>query len=888
MRLLISDEQDIFEAPTVWLTEDIVPTVGKQHLFSISCDYEKEQEGPYNWIKIAILDTVQIDLTEGCMVWLPTVYERQGYVGTWNSIHTFVECGLLHNRQQGKNCDTSASMMETSEASADYRSSVVSEGLKLTGIKNYSCFSIDDFEELLDRAANVLNCFKNNSLKDDKLCDAIFGLLYVYILPFIPILPSDKVVISQVANYIGSLLLSPSCEDNNATAVQICRELAKSEQNRQRMLLRMLECSNKVLNNQVTNYFLFAENDESNNRFSFNISFGSRSLREIIIVTVRRNYEASEQIKNLGKKLLSKIQLNYEADQNEINDIVNDNSSLFGSDNTWWYDIIEKLVKTVYYEALGINKNWDQNSSICKKISLICLDIALSTVYDQYLFFFSKKCSFVTESLSRVCHTPAASERINEVCTKIMVKNDVNRTSNDGNDILVPTKLHVANIYNNLEALIKTKSLLAKGRFLVNVIDNVEQMIRLFSRESRGVDGLLDNILIILLMFDSQLCVNVKVISDFCLFAMPNDHGRLSCMITNFIAAYGYLLSQSVEEKFDNRSSGGENVWFTSNDASHHDVIMRAQDEHNKYELLLTSMQIEYDKQREHMADAWKEFINQYYQWKDIRRNCISSLKEVAEIIQKTSFDTNVANITASSAGIISGVVGIVGLALIPFTAGISSALIIGSIVGGGASALTSGGALIAKSVILSKQGKRAQDYCNRNREASEKLLRSLNRFNELKEKYFQSLLGHDQKQRSISRSGRETMERMQHISAISRTVSSSVSPLRAVPLFRVGSIFAESAEAATSTLGNAFKVVRIAGIAISSVFIVLDTWSLVMSVIDTHKGSKTELYNSILSIVSNLEAESQYYSTALKFCEDIRIDCLLVHEATELKFNVR
>ena len=85
--------------------------------------------------------------------------------------------------------------------------------------------------------------------------------------------------------------------------------------------------------------------------------------------------------------------------------------------------------------------------------------------------------------------------------------------------------------------------------------------------------------------------------------------------------------------------------------------------------------------------------------------------------------------------------------------------------------------------------------------------------------------------------------------------------------------MFAESAEAATSTLSNIFKVLRIAGIAVSSVFIALNTWSLVMSVIDTHKGSKTELYTSILNVVSNLEAESQYYSTALKFCEDIRID---------------
>ena len=68
-------------------------------------------------------------------------------------------------------------------------------------------------------------------------------------------------------------------------------------------------------------------------------------------------------------------------------------------------------------------------------------------------------------------------------------------------------------------------------------------------------------------------------------------------------------------------------------------------------------------------------------------------------------------------------------------------------------------------------------------------------------------------------------MEIWQQINAISRTVSSSVSTLRAVSLIRFGSIFSESAEAATSILGNAFKIVRKAGIAVSSVFIVLDVW---------------------------------------------------------------
>ena len=65
----------------------------------------------------------------------------------------------------------------------------------------------------------------------------------------------------------------------------------------------------------------------------------------------------------------------------------------------------------------------------------------------------------------------------------------------------------MADIYKNLELLIKAKSLLAKGRFLINAISNIKQLVKLFSRESRGTDSLLDNILIILHSFDIQLCV---------------------------------------------------------------------------------------------------------------------------------------------------------------------------------------------------------------------------------------------------------------------------------------------------------------------------------------------------------------------------------------------
>ena len=92
------------------------------------------QEGLYNWIKIAILDTVQIDLDEGSMVWLLKVYDKQGNEGWWNSIHAFVESGLLHT--------SVAKAVEMYEEYDEKFSVSVSEGFKLTGIKKlFSLFN---------------------------------------------------------------------------------------------------------------------------------------------------------------------------------------------------------------------------------------------------------------------------------------------------------------------------------------------------------------------------------------------------------------------------------------------------------------------------------------------------------------------------------------------------------------------------------------------------------------------------------------------------------------------------------------------------------------------------------------------------------------------------
>ena len=105
---------------------------------------------------------------------------------------------------------------------------------------------------------------------------------------------------------------------------------------------------------------------------------------------------------------------------------------MFGTDNTWWRDDINKIIKTIHLEALVEKQNLVLSSAMYNKTLLICLDIGLSAIYDQFLQLYDDKDSSVIESSSRVCLMLAASERINEAYTKMIVKNDVRRFLNSG------------------------------------------------------------------------------------------------------------------------------------------------------------------------------------------------------------------------------------------------------------------------------------------------------------------------------------------------------------------------------------------------------------------------------------------------------------------------
>ena len=222
------------------------------------------------------------------------------------------------------------------------------------------------------------------------------------------------------------------------------------------------------------------------------------------------------------------------------------------------------------------------------------------------------------------------------------------------------------------------------------------------------------------------------------------------------------------------------------------------------------------------MEAAWLETRQKFEELREIRSDCINSLKRISDKVLKANFGTNVANITASSAGVVSSVVGMVGLALMPFTAGVSSVLIIGSAIGGGVSALTGLSALAAKMIINSNEGKEAHQWCDRDKNASTSFYESLNRFNNLKETYFQSLPENEQMQTSSD----------------------------------------------VSTAPEFDRVKKKAGSVLLGAFIAVDLWSSVMKAIDVHKGKETQLTEDIAKIIEDLECEVEYYSTVMLFNE--------------------
>ncbi|OCT55805.1 hypothetical protein XELAEV_18003737mg, partial [Xenopus laevis] len=91
-------------------------------------------------------------------------------------------------------------------------------------------------------------------------------------------------------------------------------------------------------------------------------------------------------------------------------------------------------------------------------------------------------------------------------------------------------------------------------------------------------------------------------------------------------------------------------------------------------------------------------------------KKCIEMLNHIADCIDKVHKDTTVANVVGNSAGVVGGITTIFGLALTPFTLGVSGILSTAGIVIAAAGGLTGLGSSIVDFVYIKNQSNKANE----------------------------------------------------------------------------------------------------------------------------------------------------------------------------------
>ncbi|KAK1159447.1 apolipoprotein L5-like [Acipenser oxyrinchus oxyrinchus] len=105
-----------------------------------------------------------------------------------------------------------------------------------------------------------------------------------------------------------------------------------------------------------------------------------------------------------------------------------------------------------------------------------------------------------------------------------------------------------------------------------------------------------------------------------------------------------------------------------------------------------------------------KEFVQMYEKKKQEIEEHLTQLSEIADGLDKVDRDCTIAKTTGSSAGVVGGVLTIVGIGLAPVTFGVSLGLSIAGTVTAVAGAITSGGAQIGKHVSDGNDNKRVTE----------------------------------------------------------------------------------------------------------------------------------------------------------------------------------
>ncbi|XP_058863421.1 apolipoprotein L4-like isoform X2 [Acipenser ruthenus] len=105
-----------------------------------------------------------------------------------------------------------------------------------------------------------------------------------------------------------------------------------------------------------------------------------------------------------------------------------------------------------------------------------------------------------------------------------------------------------------------------------------------------------------------------------------------------------------------------------------------------------------------------KDFVQEYEKEKQEIEKLLTELSGIADELDKVDRDCNIAKTAGSTAGVVGGVLTIVGIGLAPVTAGVSLGLTIAGVATGVAGSVTGGGAQIGKHVIDGKANNRVME----------------------------------------------------------------------------------------------------------------------------------------------------------------------------------
>ncbi|XP_061494997.1 apolipoprotein L2-like [Rhineura floridana] len=287
------------------------------------------------------------------------------------------------------------------------------------------------------------------------------------------------------------------------------------------------------------------------------------------------------------------------------------------------------------------------------------------------------------------------------------------------------------------------------------------------------------------------------------------------------------------------------------------------------------------------LDEAVARFLKEFPAKREEIEKCIKCLLEMADDIDKTHKDCTIASITAGSTSAVSGVLNILGIALTPFTAGTSLILMATGLGLGLASGATSVSASVSERIIHSKDKKKAQELMNECEESLRMVL-SLEQ------------IGFNCKLPPHSEATGKTVQ-MTHTAVISGChvanhipkmidqvagIATHVEALECAKANPALKALAKQATAARSVARDAIKGIdqvddafkgtalamskgaRVAGAALSGVFLAVDAYCIAKDATDLSKGAKTEKAAEIRAKADKLEEIVQNLN---EFYEELR-----------------